>query len=865
MADEHSRTRFPHPFDVKAMSVAAWVMLCIFLAASPASPQAASEPPANSSLTLSTDSVEPARFVAVHGRRSAILGYPENGLEIWAWPFQILSGYRIGIRSRGAATETDGNRLLRRIEYAPDAVTRIYIGPDFVLREKLFVPLDQAAAIITYTVQGRARVEITVHFTPVLNLMWPASIGGQSTAWNKAISGYVISEGTNRNTATISSPDIVSHDDTENSAIHSDMVSFAIRADHSAHVFVALNPTRDPARLVTQLATDQTALEQQADTHYAELRRNALQIETPDEEINRALAWSEIALDQAWVCNPDLGCGEVAGYGPSRNARRPQYAWFFAGDGLVAMDGLLAAGEYDRARAELEFILKYQDRKTGMIWHELSQSAGYLDWAGKYPYMFVHVDITFQFLSSLSRYVEASGDIEFAKQHWPAIESAYRYCHSVIDPATSLPRIPADKEGSNEQDRESDELSLSAAWLDAASAFAKLAGWTSHSDDKSQAIDALPPARASIAARYWDSERNFWISGHTVHGKEIFDERSQPSGLISQGVFSSQQNEILLDTIASSKFQTDWGSRGLSSASAAFDPDSYAKGSVFALNTTDTAETFWNEHRPAAAFSIWRAVVPWTRLDSLGHIHEVLAGDVYHQQTESVPEQTWSSAGFISAATRGLLGLHIDSVSNQIAFAPHLPPEWHEVTLRNVRIQHAALDLKLNRSEREMDLTTTNHGQPVSFVFDPQIPIGARLLASQCDSRRVTSAIEHNAHDEHARIAFTAPQGTVHCEVRFQGGVEVIPPHAVPLLGNASRGIKITDVDLKDRSLIVEADVNQQGLASFEIETPWKATSVEGGSIHSVAGDLYEVDLDHGGDRPDAFGYTHRQAVIRFR
>ncbi len=248
MADEPSRTRLPHPIDTKAMSFAAWVMLCILLAASPASPQAASEPPANSGLTLSTDSVEPARFVAVHGRRSAILGYPENGLEIWAWPFQILSGYRIGIRSRGAATETDGDRLLRRIEYAPDAVTRIYIGPDFVVREKLFVPLDQPAAIITYTVEGRGHVEIAVHFTPVLNLMWPASVGGQSTAWNnvqgpQAISGYVISEGTNRNTATISSPDIVSHDDTENSAIHSDTVSFAIRADHSAHIFVALNPT----------------------------------------------------------------------------------------------------------------------------------------------------------------------------------------------------------------------------------------------------------------------------------------------------------------------------------------------------------------------------------------------------------------------------------------------------------------------------------------------------------------------------------------------------------------------------------------------------------------------------------------------
>src|ERR1700722_15689423 len=47
-------------------------------------------------LVLTTDSVGPRRFVAVHGRRSAIMGYPETGLEVWAYPFQILSNYQIG-------------------------------------------------------------------------------------------------------------------------------------------------------------------------------------------------------------------------------------------------------------------------------------------------------------------------------------------------------------------------------------------------------------------------------------------------------------------------------------------------------------------------------------------------------------------------------------------------------------------------------------------------------------------------------------------------------------------------------------------------------------------------------------------------
>jgi hypothetical protein len=85
--------------------------------------------------------------------------------------------------------------------------------------------------------------------------------------------------------------------------------------------------------------------------HYSAVLDSGLQIVTPDEEVNRALAWAQIALDQAWVCNPDLGCGLVAGYGPSRKARRPQYAWFFAGDGMVDLPALLAAGQWERSHA----------------------------------------------------------------------------------------------------------------------------------------------------------------------------------------------------------------------------------------------------------------------------------------------------------------------------------------------------------------------------------------------------------------------------------------------------------------------------------------------------------------------------------
>jgi glycogen debranching enzyme len=554
-------------------------------------------------LTLSTNAVAPQRFAAVHGRRAIIDGYAE-GLEIWAYPFQVLSNYQVAFRARDATGSFNGRDILSRIDYEPDSVTRTYFGPDFMVREKLFVPLNEPGAILSYAVQGKTPIDIEVRATPVLDLMWPASLGGQSVAWDRPLSAFVLAASADGFTATVGSPDIVAHDEIGNRTTHGQgaELAFTLRPGSSgeAAVFVALNPrhTSDPGALFRRLIRDRKTLEAEASAHVRGFRDSVLKITTPDDRVNRAIAWSEIALDQAWVCNPDLGCGYVAGYGPSRGARRPQYDWFFAGDGMIAADAAVTAGDIAHGRDEFEFILRYQDQKTGMIWHELSQSAGMLDWTGKYPYIFVHVDITFQFLNSLGHYLATSGDIQFAREHWHAIENAYRYCASLIDPATLLARIPADKEGGNEQERMSDDLGLSVSWAAASSAFAQIAKLTDHVALAEEASRAGQSARDAIAHRYWDANGSFWLSGHTIAGQPITERRAGPTEAISMHLFSQEQNAQVLDQLAANSFQTDWGSRGVSSDSAGFDPESYASGSAWPVHTAALADLFWSEHRP---------------------------------------------------------------------------------------------------------------------------------------------------------------------------------------------------------------------------------------------------------------------------
>jgi glycogen debranching enzyme len=828
-------------------------------------------PLAQAQLPFDTDSVAPERFIAAHGRKAVVMGYAASGLELWAYPLQLISGYELGFRSAGETTEIKGSALLRRITYEPEAVIRTYVGPDFIVSEKLFVPLNEQAIFLTYTVECRHTIDVVIHFTPVLDLMWPASMGGQYTRWDPTASAYVLGEETHKYHAWIGSSAVVSHDQVVNSAQPGTLgkqLAFAVRAGgeagQSATVVVARsNDGSSPAPRMRDLVNAETKFETEARDHYEQLLANTVRIETPDHSINQQLAWAQIALDQAWVCNDVLGCGRVAGYGPSRNGRRPQYDWFFAGDGLITIDALVNSGAYDRAKQALAFIAKYQDARTGMIWHEISQSADPADWATKYPYMFVHVDITFHYLITMAHYVSASGDTQFAQQNWSGLEAAYRYCESLLNADDGLPRIPSSKEGGNEQDRMTDDVGLATSWMEASEAFARMATWTGHAPLAEQAQGQSERARASIAHRYWDDQHNSWIDGYDASGHTVTRRSDDAVNLV--GILDQGRSNLILNQLASADFETDWGTRGVAASSRRFDPDSYASGSVSPLGTAAVASAFWSEHRPDTALPIWSALVPWGTLDSMGHLHELLTGDFYHQQAESVPEQTWSSAVFLTAAVRGLVGLTREAQTNRLEFSPHLPSSWNRMSISNIRGSDGHVAMTLTRVPEGLELQTENSGAPVDLLFSPEIPLGTHLRGAELDGKRVEVRSEAHEQDMHATLTFKLPKGKSRCLIRYEGGVLLSVDRPAPLVGEASKDLRLISVVRKGASLVLEVEASADAPHSIiELRTSEKPLQVRGAKLMPVSPSLYDLTVDPVSieGRQAASGAYHRFEIV---
>ncbi|MBL8269324.1 amylo-alpha-1,6-glucosidase, partial [Steroidobacter sp.] len=618
----------------------------------------------------------------------------------------------------------------------------------------------------------------------------------------------------------------------------------------------------DLIAMARALLNEHRRLEQVAARHYEQTLHQGLQIQTPDADVNRALAWAQVALEQAWVCNTDLGCGQVAGYGPSRKARRPQYNWFFAGDGMIATRALLAAGRNDRAREQLEFIIKYQDRKTGMIWHELSQSAGAMEWH-KYPYMFGHVDLSYDFLEILAEYYTTTGDLGFIKQHWSAIEAAYRYCRSLLDNKDGLPRIPSDKQGSNEQDALSEELTLSAGWIAASEAYATLAKAVGRQGPAKTALAASLRAHQVVSENFWDEQRRFWISGLTRAGSPLLDRDIRGIGVVKQSLFSPEQRGIALDQIASADFQTDWGTRGKAANDPTYDPHLYASGSVWAIGTAGVTSAFWAAHRPATAFPIWSALVPWSWLDSPGHMHETLAGDFYRPGIESVPEQTWSSASFLTTTVQDLIGLRVNGVARRLQLAPHLPASWDKLTVQRVRVGDAMVSLSLEQTVGETTLRIRNDGNPVKVSFDPELPLGATIQGATVDQRAVDATLTQNSQDTHARVDFDLPRGEATVRIAHSGGVALSPPVPHPIIGEPSRAAKVVGVSLTDRTYSIEFDHRPSESTRFELRTAWQIDKVTGAEIEARTPLSYQLLIKATAD-PKQLAYQRNKIVVTF-
>jgi glycogen debranching enzyme len=768
-----------------------------------------------SPIGLSGDA-RPHQYLGVIGRRAAWLGEETGAAELWVHPFKLADHFELAFRIPDYVEPIRGTDVARTVEVRPELTTITYTHATFTVREHILAPLDAPGLLVLLDVQAIRPLEVIVNFQMVFQYAWPGAFGGQYTYWDDDLKAFVLSESRRQNNGVIGSPWATVASSHPAHALPDAPNTFVIPVDtaRAAREFVPIAiaagtmPRDTLFALYRRLITKAGRYYQERRVYDSTLLAETATLETPDPRLNLALQWSKVDLDEQQVCNPDLGCGLVAGWGPSGKSTRPGFGWFFGGDAAInsfAMDG---TGQWAPVAQGLRFLARFQ-RADGKIPHEISQAAGRIPWFTDFPYAYYHADTTPFWLVAIWRYWKASGDQQLVRDLWPAIQKAYAWClttetdgDGIIENTTG--GLGAIEVGELGEDIHED-VYLAAVWIQSLRAVTELAQFMAQDSLAGSAARLREKALTTLNEKYWREADGYYAFGILRSGRTNDNLTMWPATAQSFGLLRPDRAERMMARLASDVISTDWGARPLSSQSQFYDPMHYNNGAVWPFVTGFVSWGQYHARRPWSGFPLIDALSQMTFDWARGRHPELLSGAFYRPLDTAVPHQFFATSMLLSPVFSGLLGWDPDASRAQARLAPQLPPGWDRVTVRHLRVGSSDLTATLARQAGRATVTL-GATAPLTLDFVQSLPAGARNARALLDGKPLSARSERGVHDEMLEVQVPVGSQPQKLEFAWAGGLEVDPPRAALTPGQPSTGLRVLDFRATDAgwTLVVE-------------------------------------------------------------
>ena len=625
----------------------------------------------------------PARswqFIDAVGPRAGLLGREDGTLEGYIYPLKIFKDLKLRFVTDSQVLPAE--TLSRRITARPGSYTITYTGDNFRVTETLAASRNEPGAVIVLTANTLGPLRIDVEFARDFQLMWPAAIGSGYAQWSPENKAFMFGADGHPFAAVFGSPDaalLTSEHATDYSVSTSYTFTLGTIDGHATRTLVLAGSMKSRDEAVSayrRLLAHPTQIIDETERHYRGYLSNTVELQLPDADLQNAYDWSRISEVEGFVDNPFLGRGLVAGYGPSKGAYRPGYAWFFGRDTFWTSLALTAAGDFQNARTAIAFISKFQ-RDDGKLPHEISQSASFVDWFKQFPYGYASADATPLYAIAAAAYIKASGDVDFAREQSPRLLKALEFMRSTLDDA-GFPKNLGVGHGWVEGGRLLPvrvELYQAGCYVEALRSLAFIARVLGDEPRARALDDEFEQKRRALNKLFWLPQSHAYAFAIGTNGNLI----DQPSVLATVpmwfDVLDRGHSQEMIAQLSEEQHAADWGMRIISSRNPLYDPSGYHYGSIWPLFTGWASVGEYRNHEPQPALANLRANA-WLALDGdAGNPTEVLSGDSYTELSTASPHQIWSAAMVVSPLLRGMLGLESDAIHKSMHFEPHLPAD----------------------------------------------------------------------------------------------------------------------------------------------------------------------------------------------
>jgi glycogen debranching enzyme len=254
----------------------------------------------------------------------------------------------------------------------------------------------------------------------------------------------------------------------------------------------------------------------------------------------------------------------------------------------------------------------------------------------------------------------------------------------------------------------------------------ELLWWLDEKDEARRLYHEASELKKRFNDAFWMEDAGFFAMGLDRRKQKIRAIGSNAGHCLAAGIV----DEELVQRTAHRLFEEDmfsgWGIRTLSSRNPAFNPYSYHRGSVWPVEQASFAVGFvryglhdWVERISRAQFEA-ASLFDFFRLPELftGHPRDAAHPFPAHYPNANSP-QAWSASA-VWCLVQSLLGLYPYAPLNLLLLDPHLPEWLPEISVLNLHVGSAVVDLRFRRARNgESDYDVLDKRGPLHVVRQP--------------------------------------------------------------------------------------------------------------------------------------------------
>jgi glycogen debranching enzyme len=807
----------------------------------------------------------PARagtYLGETGRRAALFGDETGNFEAWTWPVKLVRDLSFAFRIPEYDEPIEARTVAQRVVVQPAYKTIVYSHATFTVRAHVFAPLEEPGALILLDVETVRPLEVLVRLHADFNLQWPGGFGGQHIGWNEERRGFqLVQGGVGTISGVVASPAATAgtqhaaHDAPAFGSQFRMAIDTALARTHFLPVVIAggIMPRDSSWAVADRLVANAKGLIEAKAAYYESLRTAQVSVVTPDEPLNQAFEWAKVSLDRQRACNPDLGCGLVAGYGKAGAGNfRPGFGWYFGGDAAINSFAMDALGQFDLVREGLTFLGTYQ-RADGKIPHELSHAAKRLPWFTDYPYTWYHGDTTPYWILAAVEYWRASGDQSWIDATWPRLRLAYEWSRRTDTDGDGLMENPVAGAGAievgNLQDALHTDIYLAGVWVSALEGLRDLARARGDSVLAGEVAALHARARRSLEERFWmePSGRYAFALLKDASGQIRLNDAltAWPATAIAFGQLDAVRASRMMAQVSGADMATDWGVRTLDRRHPFYEPLHYNNGAVWPFVTGFASWAQYRARRGWAGFDLLRDVAQTGTDFALGVQPELMSGAFYRPLDTAMPDQFFSTSMIVSPLLRGLLGYRVEAATCRVRLSPQLPAMWDSITVHRLPAGCGTLDLDVRRSTGAVTVALRQNGgsRPIDVTLSPSLPLGATVEGVTAAGRVVRYEVRQTLHDLSPEFEVRV-RGAVEVRLRYRGGAELVPADVRPRPGDPVRGPRLVDWRREGETFV--AVVEGTGVQRFRVRSDEPLRAESGGRVTGRNGAFTVVEVDLG-------------------